>query len=332
MMKLSSMLKIVETVDDKWRSSLAEQILESWEYDKKSLYYFRSSANFIFVFKKDGEWHFLRFIEKQERNIDALKDEIDILFYLSRHSIRVAEPVQSKNKRYIEAVETELGIFYAVVFKGLDGKQYEVEQLREEQFLLWGRTLGKLHQVLKKMPKDFHQNRATWKDHLNFVTKTLPESEWAAYKELEKISTWASNLSITSDNFGIVHYDFELDNLCINKDEVGIIDFDDCANYWYVADIAYALRDIFHEGVDMDHPFYQVFLKGYTLETTVDKDILRDLPLFMRMHQLIIFAKMLRTVDIPESKNHPEWLQNLRKKLMKQFIEDTRERLEKLHS
>ncbi|MEN1936218.1 phosphotransferase [Paenibacillus sp. 102] len=331
MMKLSSMLKVVETIDDEWRSSLAEQILERWEYDKKSLYYFRSSANFIFVFKKDGEWHFLRFIEKQERNIEALKDEIDILFYLSRHSIRVAEPVQSKNKRYIEEIETELGFFYAVVFKGLDGKQYEVEELREEQFLLWGRTLGKLHRTLKNMPKNLYLNRSTWKDHLNFVRRILPESEWAAYKELEEISTWANNLSITSDNFGIVHYDFELDNLCINKDEVGIIDFDDCANYWYAADIAFALRDIFHEKVDINHPSYQVFLQGYTIETSIDEHILKDLPLFMRMHQLIMFTKILRTVDIPELEEYPEWLQNLRKNLVN-YIQKTRTEFKKLHS
>ncbi|KEK23400.1 phosphotransferase enzyme family protein [Bacillus gaemokensis] len=331
-MKLSLMLKVVETVDDEWKSPLAEKILENWQYNKGSLYYFRSSANCIFVFKKNGERHFLRFIEKQERNVEAIKAEIDILLYLSRYSIHVAEPVQSKNECYIEEVETDLGTFYAVVFKGLDGKQYEVEELKEEQFLLWGRALGKLHQALKNMPKDFNQNRTTWKDHLNFVRKTLPGSEWSAYKELEKISTWANELSITSDNFGIVYYDFELDNLCINKEEVGIIDFDDCANYWYVADIGYALRDIFHDEVDLSHPSYQVFLKGYTLETTVDEHILRDLPLFMRMHQLIIFAKILRTVDVPESKNHPEWLQNLRRKLMKQFIEDTRAKLEKLHS
>lgn len=140
-----------------------------------------------------------------------------------------------------------------------------------------------------------------------------------------------SGLPITSDNFGIVHYDFELDNLFINTDKVGIIDFDDCANYWYAADIAFALRDIFHEKVDINHPSYQVFLQGYTIETSIDEQILKDLPLFMRMHQLILFTKILRTVDIPELEEYPEWLQNLRKKLVN-YIQKTRTEFEKLHS
>lgn len=331
MMKLSSMLKVVETVDDEWRSPLVERILENWEYDKKSLYYFRSSANFIFVFKKDEERYFLRFVEKQERSIETITAEINILQYIFNHSVEVAVPILSKNKRYIEEVETEVGTFYAVVFKGLDGRQCEIEELCAEQFLLWGRALGKLHQTLKHMPKDLYQNRATWKDHLHFVRKILPESERAAYKELERISTWANELPITSDNFGIVHYDFELDNLFINTDKVGIIDFDDCANYWYAADIAFALRDIFHEKVDINHPSYQVFLQGYTIETSIDEQVLKNLPLFMRMHQLMMFTKILQTVDIPELEEYPKWLKNLRKKLVN-YIQKTRTEFEKLHS
>jgi hypothetical protein len=50
MMKLSTMLKVASTVDTEWRSPLAEKLLERWGYDESSVFAFRYSANFIFIF------------------------------------------------------------------------------------------------------------------------------------------------------------------------------------------------------------------------------------------------------------------------------------------
>jgi DNA-binding sugar fermentation-stimulating protein len=41
MMKLSTMKKIVETVNSDWRSPIAEKIMEKWEFDEKEMYYYR---------------------------------------------------------------------------------------------------------------------------------------------------------------------------------------------------------------------------------------------------------------------------------------------------
>jgi hypothetical protein len=59
MMKLSMMKKVVETVNAEWKSPLAEKILEKWGYDKGTVYYFRSSANFLFVFNEMENHFFL---------------------------------------------------------------------------------------------------------------------------------------------------------------------------------------------------------------------------------------------------------------------------------
>jgi len=59
------------------------------------------------------------------------------------------------------------------------------------------------------------------------------------------ITTWAELLDRTRDNFGLIHFDFELDNLCWEDALIQMLDFDDCAYHWYAADITYALRDLF---------------------------------------------------------------------------------------
>ncbi|MED1411165.1 MULTISPECIES: hypothetical protein [Bacillus] len=101
MMKLSTILKVVVTVDEEWRSSFAENILTNWEYDEGTLYYMRASSNFVFIFQNNGEHFSLRFVEKEEKSTEAIQAEIHILQYLSSCSLQVNVPVLSKNQCYI---------------------------------------------------------------------------------------------------------------------------------------------------------------------------------------------------------------------------------------
>ena len=61
MMKLSTMLRVDSTVSTQGQSRIAEQILEQWEHEQGSAQFFRSSANFMYIFRKGGERFFLRF-------------------------------------------------------------------------------------------------------------------------------------------------------------------------------------------------------------------------------------------------------------------------------
>ena len=325
-MKLSAMKKVIETVDQEWKSPLAEKILERWGYDEGSVYYFRSSANFIFVFKKDGKRYFLRFNDSYERELNMIKSEIKILLYLGTKSLQVAEPVKSINDEYIEVIETESGIFYAVVFEALQGKQFEIDELEIEQFSNWGAALGQLHSALTDMPEEYYVGRKSWKDHLKFVEEALPKHEAPVKYELDKIKNWINTLPITKENFGLIHYDFELDNLRLEDDVVGMLDFDDCANYWFVADIAFALRDI--EGMDLKEVYFKKFIEGYSTQIDVNQLLLKDLPWFRRFHNIVLFAKLLRALDVPETVDDPDWLRTLRDKLVKR-VNNYRDSLEK---
>jgi Ser/Thr protein kinase RdoA (MazF antagonist) len=316
MMQLSSMRKVVGTVDSEWKSPLAEEILRHWGYDEGSVYYFRASANFIFVFRKEGKRYFLRFIEDNQKSLQEIETEIKILTYLDKKSLIVAQPILSLNHRFVETVNTELGTFYAVVFNGLEGNQYEVDDLNPKQFFEWGRSLGNLHRVFKHMPEEYKANKPSWKEHLSFVKETISHNDKVVLKEWEQIYNWANQLKMTNDNFGMIHYDFELDNLSITDDDIGILDFDDCSNYWFAADIAFALRDVFKADVDLLTPDFQKFVEGYTSETNIEVEMLQEIPWFLRMHKLVMYAKLLRAVDMDENEENPEWLTGLKNKLM----------------
>ena len=317
MMKLGTMQALTGTVNEKWKSAIADQIVSCWEHDKGTARYFRASANFQFVFQRAGAQYFLRFNHSTERSVDRIRAEVDYINYLSSKGLVVAKPVSSIAGHFVESVSTSQGIFHAVVFEGLAGEQFEeMEELTPEIFMRWGQALGELHQAAKGYKA---RARPTWQDHLAMVSEYLPATEQSARSALSELQEQLTGLSMNEGNYGLIHFDFELDNIVWNGDKVGIVDFDDSAEYWFVADIAFALRDLLcgsAENVELQNESFQNFVAGYRQAKQVTQQDLELVPMFLRLHNLITFAKLHRAVGIPETAGEPVWLEQLRNKLI----------------
>ena len=315
MMKLSTMQAVVDTVDDQWECDLAEQLLLHWEHDPDRAKYWRASANFIFFFKKSDELHVLRFNHVDERSATEIQSELDFVNYLANQGVNVARPILSKAENLVELVSTGLVNFHAVAFKALPGKQIGFDELTPEQVSSWGEALGKLHKASIGYK---HSGRPSWKDHLKMVSEMLPNHEADAQRALNELEAQLGQLKVTDQNFGLIHFDFETDNILLDVDQIGIIDFDDCASYWFAADIAFALRDLFEDSadkVDFQNEIFLQFIEGYRKVRPIDMQELEQIPLFLKLHNFIIWAKLLRTLTPINLNGEPEWMADLRKKL-----------------
>lgn len=312
MMKLSTMKKVVDTLTQDWKSPLADQIIENWYHDPDSLVYFRSSANFVFRFQENGQLRYLRFNSMDERSLEETQNEMKILCFLNERNPDIVKPILSQNSRYVEIVKAETDDYIAVVFEGYDGKMYEIEDLSDDHFYRWGQTLGKLHHTMDQIPQALVAKRITWKDHLDFAKQQMPKGDLAFIKEIEQIEKWAES---TAAKTGLIHYDFELDNLHWYPDTIKMFDFDDSAVYWYGADIAYALRDLFHGKIDTEHPQYKRFMSGYLCEFEVDENLNHDLQMFMKLHALYAYPRILRSLDYEIKEDSPDWIKGLTGKL-----------------
>ena len=96
------------------------------------------------------------------------------------------------------------------------------------------------------------------------------------------------------------------------------MDFDDCAFYWFEADISFALRDLFEDsvdGVDFECERLTAFLKGYRSEMQLGDAAVGRIPLFLRMHNLITYAKLIRTLGDGPGQEEPDWMADLRNRL-----------------
>ncbi len=315
MMKLSTMYAIDHLTNPNWENPVATQILQHWEHDIASIQFFRSSANFVYTFRKEGKPYFLRFASNSDRTREIVEAEVDILNWVIKKGMIVASPVKSKNGNFVETVVMNEGTFHAVVFTALQGTQMEIEDLTDAQFQEWGATLGKLHTVTQTYQGSEVSKRRTWKECLEWMKISLSKDDVVVRTELDQIASSLNELPMTQNNYGLIHFDFELDNLCWQEQTIGMLDFDDCSYLWYVADIAFALRDLFKENVDLQNNNFLAFVRGYREQYLLDDALLSYLPLFIRFAKLLEYTKLVRSVDIPDSSTYPEWLRGLRLKL-----------------
>ena len=321
MMKLNLMKTFFDTVTSDNQSPIADEIVDRWLTDDVVVKVGRASANFVFSVKTFKDQYFLRFNHASERNAETIDAELNYVRHLLGRGIRVSVPILSTSGNYVESISTEMGEFHAVLFQALVGDEWEFESLDERQFELWGQAMGKMHATTKGFSTD---HRPSWKDHVHFAERMIPVSEKDAYRELCSVKEMLSSLQSGIDTFGLIHFDFELDNLKWEKDEAGILDFDDCAFYWFEADIAFSLRDLFEDSIDkIDFECKKLgaFLKGYRSENQISDAAVRRIPLFLRMHNLVTYAKLIRTIEGGSVRDEPKWTADLRNRLTNKCLE-----------
>ena len=94
-----------------------------------------------------------------------------------------------------------------------------------------------------------------------------------------------------------------------------MFDFDDCSYSWYVADIAFALRDLFETGVDLNNPSFCAFTRGYSEHFSLNEELISHLPTWMRLANLVTYAKLARAIDLAKDQDYPEAYTSLLLKL-----------------
>lgn len=317
MMKLPLMRDVFTTVNSNWDCDLAAELAKDWKHDESLVKMLRASANFVCYIRNDKQNYVIRFNSASERTKESLEAEINLLLYLKSNGIRIDEPILSKNKKFIESKQTQYGTFHTCVFERLFGEQYEIDDLKIEDFITWGESLGQLHQAFTEIPKEIEVNRISHIDLLEGYIKEQQSTDPAELKEIEYLRNWLKTLEIRKDNYGLIHYDFELDNVIWNEKGLYTIDFDDSIYSWYVADIAYALRDLFDDGkhLNTDDERFLSFIKGYKKEKAISDEELLQMPDFYRLHHYISYKKLQRTIDLCVSEDNPDWMNDLIKKI-----------------
>lgn len=315
MMQLGLMKRFFDTVTPDWRSPLLDEIAAPWFDGPVPVYIRRASANFVAYLETPAGKFVLRFNHATERTPAQVAGELAWLTQLAGRGVRAAQPLASRAGRLVESVPTALGLFHAALFERLPGEHLEFETLDLAGFARWGQVVGTLHRGGQGLPAE---GRACWSDWLETFRQAVPAAETLAWRELAAVEAALRALPQPAAEYGLIHYDLELDNLCWEGETAGLIDFDDCSWHWLAADVAFALRDLWADSaaqVNLEEARFQAFLGGYRSQRDLSAAEVRRIPLFLRFHNLVSFARITRSLAEGPLAGEPEWVGGLRRHL-----------------
>jgi Ser/Thr protein kinase RdoA (MazF antagonist) len=323
-----AMLKMRHLIEN---YELAKDLLKNWEYDEEDLdemlSYFRISSNAIYPFRYKKQVRFIRIAPIDEKRKENIYGELEFIQYLREHDFKALCPVPSKNGELIRVENTKWGEYYATVFEKVTGKQVEDCDYSEKMYYECGKTMGKMHRLSSKYNPVI--KKWTHEDVLNEIETmlTLYQCTNKAKIELANLRVELAKLSKNHINYGLIHYDFELDNVFYDEktNTCSVIDFDDGMYHWYSADIEQFLESVSEEKGELDAEQVKTeFYEGYQSEYPILEETKNNMPLMRRFINLYSYMRILHCLS-DSFTCEPEWMTELRVKLtnMLKSIEET---------
>ncbi|MGX9899188.1 phosphotransferase enzyme family protein [Arthrobacter sp. SA17] len=255
--------------------------------------YLRSSATHVFIVpaktRAEGTI-FLRFVPTELRREDALLRPARLLTALSASGHPVVSPVLSDAGRLVETLPTPTGLVHAVAVTAARGEEREPDTLTDDQSSAWGAALARFHLDAAPHYGIFLDPEIAGKADTQSALATSPFPTLARQEDDPRLARagetlaaeWAALPGLPAQN-GVLHGDFELDNLRWEGDAVSVFDLDEARIGRFAEDIASALRDIV--GPDYDKPshpaLFASFLDGYGSVRALNEDEVALLPICM---------------------------------------------------
>ena len=302
---------------------LAKKCMEFYECDMDSvdemLQYFRISSNAIYPFrsKTGGRICFLRLSPAEEKKLDDVKSEICLMEWLIDKGFPAMRPVPMKDGKLFGQINTEWGTYNVSCFEKVSGNSLEDTKGTLQIVKGYGKTLGELHALMKEYP--YSEERRNHKMLLGEIEERMQKygASEIVRKEFEDVRKELESLPLSTSDYGVIHYDFEPDNVFYDDKEesFSVIDFDDAICCWYALDVVRALDalDEVIEDVSMEEAIAS-FLEGYRRATSFAEEQQQSMMLMRRFVHLQEYTTLLHVVS-EDVENMPNWMSNLSQKL-----------------
>ena len=301
----------------------AKECLKLYDVEEESINemftYFRISSNAIYPFreKSKGKVCFLRVSPVEEKSYADVQSEIHLIEWLIEQNFPAMKPYPMKEGSLSKQIKTQWGTVNVSCFEAVFGETLEDINGTPELAYGYGKTLGLLHRKLMDYP--FTSERKNHNELLEEIYNRLVLYHAPDYviSELFKVKEELSTLPLDNENYGMIHYDFEPDNVLFDKETgaFGVIDFDDAIRCFYALDIVRAI-DAMDDvvGESSVNIAIEKFLEGYQSEKTLLEAQIHSFPLMRRLVQLQSYATILHVLS-DVIVDAPDWMVQIKQKL-----------------
>lgn len=321
------MMKLKNLVDNK---QLVNELISKWLKSNEYTLHdqFRISSNSVYMFNYENVEYIIRFALKEEKDVNQVNAEVEYVNYLRLNEFPVVKFLQSKiASKFVELVNTEWGNYAVNVYERIEGISVEEVKVDINFVQRIGSLLAKLHNLSEEFTSN-RVKRESYADKLGWMKSFLNEyiDQDKAKAEVELLISKMDTFEKNQNNFGLTHFDFELDNLLYNEetDSISVIDFDDSMYHWYCVDIIQTIESIYEEVDDVDFSVLDELLLGYQKNREIDSTMLENIDVFKRFGKLLKYVRCLRALS-EQPEERPEWMLYLierLKHLMKDYSID----------
>jgi Ser/Thr protein kinase RdoA (MazF antagonist) len=196
----------------------------------------------------------------------------------------------------------------ATAVESAPGVQIDADDLTQDYAAAWGYALASLHKAGHDVSFPVVQRFAG----LGLLLATDDPLSSAVRSLLTRLGAVPAD----DRHFGLVHGDFELDNIAWDDGVPTSFDFDEAACSWFAADVAFALRDLQADanGGEARKDMIGAFLSGYRQVRPFDSDDEDSLELFARLNAARAMATIIGVLAADEQpQDHPDLYERLQR-------------------
>jgi Ser/Thr protein kinase RdoA (MazF antagonist) len=261
--------------------------------------------SFMYEFERGPEAYILRIGHTFRRTEALIQGEVDWINYLADGGATVARAILSSEGNMVEPLDDGRGErFLATAFQKARGKPPWETSWAPSLYESYGQLLGRMHALSKDyVPADPAWRRPQWDDEIMLDVEThLPETDTLVVERFRELMAHLATLPRDTGSYGLIHFDAHGGNLLIDaKGTITLFDFDDCNYSWFANDLAIVLFYLVvgrEDGPTYLEGFLRHFLQGYRRENRLDPGWLREIPHFLKLREIDLYAVIHRSFDV----------------------------------
>ena len=313
-----------QIIKDRYNDAILQEAMRRYGIARDQIHALDAFESFIYEFERESQRYILRIGHSFRRTKSLILGEVDWINYLAAGGVSVARAIPSVAGNLVEAIDDgQGGTFFAAAFVKARG-QAPWDLWTPELYESYGALIGRMHTLSKAYrPGDVAWTRPDWTDDIfEFVQRYLPDTESIARQKYADTCAHVNTLVKDRDSYGLTHQDAHGNNFFVDeKGQITLFDFDECAYNWYVNDLAVVLFYIVQGAADwraFTAEFMAHFLRGYGRTCSLDAGWLKEIPYFLKIREIELYAVMYRDFDLNDIDD--EWCAR--------FMHDRKSRIE----
>lgn len=308
------MLPLQHLIED---FTLARAALMLWPHDTDTLDdllpQFRISANAIYPFASNGDIYLLRLAPVCEKEEQALRRELAFTAYLRKNEFPALAFIPSRRGLLLETLQHEGTAYYAMVSRKVPGTRMDwLSPMRPDIARVYGLTLARLHSLSSQFPDG--ADGSDCYTALDWAAQAIARYDGSTnvLAAIPGIRSALLDIPATRETFGLVHTDYELDNVFYDEtsNTCHVIDFEGCLRHFFAYDLVISLQ---HMQEELDPTVFpackDAFLDGYAAQRPLDRALL-SAPALRQYGAVIRYARMLHATHNPPAEK-PDWMASL---------------------